>query len=278
MAKLRELKDRDEPFLLAVGFYKPHLPFNAPRKYWDLYDPAKIPPATFSEKPENIAPQSHHKSGEMFGNYHHPDGSRRDAAHHRHLRHAYCAAVSYSDAQIGKVLDAVDALGLRDSTIIVVWGDHGWHLGDHDIWGKHTLFERALRSALIIRTPHMPQPGVSAEGIGETLVLYPTLAKLCSLEIPAEVELGGESLAPLLNEPSHAGKSGAMSYWKGGVSLRTDRYRLTYYPQSKRGPEFIELYDHEDDPHETTNVAERQPEVVRRLLEQLRHNAPTFEK
>jgi len=278
VAKLQELKTRDEPFLLAVGFYKPHLPFNAPQKYWDLYDPEKIPASPSPEKPENIAPQSYHRSGEMFGNYRHPDNSRHDTQHHRRLRHAYCAAVSYADTQVGKVLDAVDDLGLRDNTIIVVWGDHGWHLGDHDIWGKHTLFERALRSALIIRLPQQPQPGVATAGIVETLDLYPTLVDLCGLNAPQNVELGGESLRSLLEDPQQAVKPAARSYWKGGASLRTARYRLTHYPKTKKTAAFTELYDHQNDPEETHNIAGEQPELVERLLEELQHSPKSSEE
>ena len=136
IANLKELEQSQEPFVLAVGFFKPHLPFNAPRRYWELYDRGSLPSAPHPGKPAGISPRSHHGSGEMFGNYGHPRNSRRDDAHLRKLRHGYFASVSYVDGQIGRLVRALDASKLARSTIVVVWGDHGWHLGDHDIWGK----------------------------------------------------------------------------------------------------------------------------------------------
>lgn len=269
--KLRELKDR--PFFLAVGFFKPHLPFTAPEKYWALYDDTLYDDTDFgvSENPE--APlggleQSLHASSEMFRNYGpHPSpggaGVRIEDAYARTLRQAYYASVSYVDAQVGKVLDELEALGLKENTVVVVWGDHGWHLGDHTIWGKHTTFERALKSALMIRIPGIEQPGVPANGIVETLDLYPTLAELAGLQAPAN--LGGVSLVPVLNDPTHRVKEGAYGYWRGRRTLRTDRYRITEYEDGA-----VELYDHDSDALEAVNIAEEKPEVVRELLEQLR--------
>ena len=265
-------KLRDEPFLLAVGFYKPHLPFTAPKKYWDLYDPAAIPLSPNPVKPQDIHPQSWHNSGEMFGRYEHPRGRDVDKAHARHLRHGYFACVSYVDAQVGKLLAELERLQLAEKTIVVVWGDHGWHLGDHAVWGKHTCFERALRSALILRTPGMPQPGKGTRGIAESLDLYPTLADLCRLPQPAG--LAGESLRPLLADPAHAGKDGALGYWKNGRTLRTDRWRITRYPTAPRGGPTVELYDHQNDPHEAVNVAAQHEEVVAALIKQLNADTP----
>ena len=217
--KLRELKD--ERFLLAVGFFKPHLPFTAPAKYWDLYDREQIGLSPIPVAPEGVNPHGLHASNEMFGNYKHAErggaGVRVSDDHARLLRHAYFAAVSYVDAQVGKVLDELERLGLAENTIVVAWGDHGWHLGDQTIWGKHTTYERALRSVLIFRTPGMPQPGKATDGLVETLDLYPTLTDLCDLQAPAD--LTGTSLRPLLNDPSHSGKDGALSYWRGRKTL-----------------------------------------------------------
>jgi len=266
--KLREIKDN--PFFLAVGFFKPHLPFTAPEKYWALYDDLEMNLSPNPEHPEGVRDVSLHRSSEMFNNYGpHASvggvGVRIDDAHAHTLRQAYYASVSYVDAQVGKVLDELDALGLSDNTIVVVWGDHGWHLGDHTIWGKHTTFERSLKSVLMIRVPGMKQPGVPAEGIVESLDIYPTLAELAGLQAPED--LTGASLVPLLEDPSHAGKNTAYGYWRGRRTLRTDRYRITEHEDGA-----VELFDHENDPYETSNVAEDEAEVVQELLSRLRED------
>ena len=259
---LRRMKKYDQPFLLAVGFFKPHLPFCAPKKYFDLYDPADIELSPNPDKPEGIADPSWHGSGEMFGNYKHPSGSRNDPEHHRKLRHAYFACVSYVDAQIGKVLDELKALELEEDTIVVVWGDHGWHLGDHNIWGKHTNFERAVRSTLIVRVPGIESGATDA--IVETIDLYPTLTDYCDLSTE-NISLDGLSLRPVLDDAQHPGKTAAFSKFRGGTTMRTDRYRMTVYPPDKKKPEFVELFDHENDPLETVNVAEKHPDIVKDL-------------
>ncbi len=274
--KLGELKDR--PFLLAVGFLKPHLPFTAPQRYWDLYDPDTIALSPNPDAPAGHNPSSVHDSNEMFGNYGHPverggAGRRVDDEYARTLRHAYFAAVSYVDAQVGKVIDELDRLGLTDKTIVVVWGDHGWHLGDHSIWGKHSTFERALRSPLIMRVPGMPAPGIPSDGLVETLDLYPTLAELTGLIEPDD--LTGTSLVPLLEAPDHPGKDGAFGYWNGRRTLRTERYRLTRYDD---GDPRTELFDHRTDPYETINVADAHPDVVAKLLLQMEANRPQLRR
>ena len=139
------------------------------------------------------------------------------------------------DAQIGKVLNELEQLGLADNIIVVVWGDHGWHLGDHDIWGKHTNFERAVRSTLIVRTPGLKTPSELTEAIVETVDLYPTLADYCDLPTDG-LSLNGLSLRPVLDDPRHPGKTAAFSAYRGGQTMRTDQYRLTIYPPSKKEP------------------------------------------
>jgi arylsulfatase A-like enzyme len=268
-AAIRQLRAlRDQRFLLAVGFFKPHLPFNAPRKYWELYDPDSIPLSPNPGVPEGINPGSLHNSTEMFGSYAHPQkggaGIVLDDDYARTLRHAYLAAVSYSDAQVGRVLDELDRLGLSDRTIVVVWGDHGWHLGDHTIWGKHSTFERALRSPLMIRVPGMRNPGAATDAIVEAVDVYPTLVELAGL--PEPDGLDGRSLVPILEDPSLPGKDGAYSRWTGRRTLRTDRYRIVLH---ETGEPRVELFDHAVDPYETRNVAAGNPEVVKRLLAML---------
>lgn len=271
--KLRELRERDQPFLLAVGFFKPHLPFNAPARYWDLYDRQDIDLSPNPDAPAAINPRTLHASGEFFGNYDgHPSrggaGVRIDDDYARTIRHAYFAAVSYVDAQIGRVLDELDRLGLRESTIVVVWGDHGWHLGDHTIWGKHTTLERSLRSPLIIRAPGMIAPGRTTDDIVESVDIYPTLVELAGLRPPDG--LSGTSLAAHLRDLSHRGRGGAWGYYNGRTTLRTDRYRITEHVS---GEPRVELFDHREDPYETVNVAAQHPDVVARLLPKLRQHA-----
>ena len=272
VGKLAALKRAGKPFFLGVGFFKPHLPFTAPRKYWDLYDRQRIPTSPVPRKPERINPQSWHESGECFSKrYNLPRSLRSDPATQRRLRHGYFAAVSYVDAQVGKVLDAVDRLGLAESTVVVVWGDHGWHLGDLAIWGKHTKYEWALRSVLTVRTPKMARPGTATDALVEAIDVYPTLAELCGLEVPKSVD--GRSFAAVLADPAAAGKERTFGYWGAGVTMRTDRYRLTAHA---KGSPTVELYDHRTDPHEANNVAASHPDVVAGLLPELRKHAATW--
>ena len=273
---LQRLKER--PFFLALGFYKPHLPFNAPKKFWDLYDPQKIPPPPFPEIPAGINTNiSLHPSFELVEQYRGmPAGSLDSDAYRRQLRHGYAAAVSYVDAQIGKVLDELDRLGLGTNTLVVVWGDNGWHLGDLGVWGKHTAFEYALRTPLIVRMPGMKSPGVPTDALVESIDLYPTLAELCGL--PKTPGLGGESLVGILRESLRPGKAQAFGYhrpWRNpvqpnpwGKTMRTDRYRLTVWTKEREGGEVLqaELYDHSADPEETNNLVTRCPDLVARLL------------
>ena len=278
---LNEIKD--EPFLLAVGFLKPHLPFNAPAKYWDLYDPENFPDIPFPSTPEGVdARISLHPSFELVGQYDVPEGALENEDYIRKLRHGYCAAVSYVDAQIGKLLDELDRLKLSENTTIVLWGDHGWHLGDLGIWGKHTAFEHALRSPLIINIPGMRFPGKSTEVIVETVDIYPTLAELFGLTPPDG--LGGSSLVSILNH-SEADNSGvAIGYHRPWAfqdnpfapgpwakTIRTDRYRFTRWTTEIDAGEVvqIELYDHQKDPEESRNVARNFPTVVNALMKRL---------
>ncbi len=280
IAKLQELKDK--PFFLAVGFIKPHLPFNAPSRYWDMYDPNTLPPAPNPQPPANVDPSiSLHRSSEMRGQYTGfsvPGIVTEEEG--RNLRHAYRACVSYADAQIGRVLSELDRLGLREKTVVVVWGDHGWHLGEQGVWGKHTLHEAALRSPLLIRTPNMASPGAAAEAVVESVDIFPTLAELCGL--PAPSGLSGRSLAPLLEDENAPGKPAVFGFWKNGHghSIRTPRYRLTLYTDRDNPRQVIqtELYDHQADPLETENIAAKRPKVVRELTKQLRQTVPMLKK
>ncbi len=266
ISKLRELKKRSEPFFLGVGFFKPHLPFNAPKKYWDLYDRNEIPLSTNPTIPENINLKSLHDSGE-FNQYKLTDESAGlshtlSDAYSKKLRHSYLAAVSYIDAQIGKVLDELHSLGLDENTIVVVWGDHGWHLGDQRVWGKHTIFEKALKSVLIIKAPKLGLTHKVINSVVETVDIYPSLLQLCNVDLPYKTD--GESFIDQIRNPNTQNNTVAYSYFRNGISLRTDSYRLTKYFR-KEEPS-IELYDHASDPDETRNIARSRPDIVQELM------------
>ena len=269
--KLEELSKRSSPFLLAVGFYKPHLPFNAPKKYWDLYERSQIPLSPNPDVPENLSLNMLHDSREFFGNYqkgkeYGARGEKVSDAYALEIRHAYFAAVSYVDAQIGKVLDNLKDLGLARNTIVVVWGDHGWHLGDHTIWGKHSPFERSAHSPLIFKIPGKDNGGQQTDALTETIDIYPTLCSLAGIEPPPDLE--GESLVDILDDPLSKGKEAVYCYQNNRISMRTDRYRLiAQYNEDKTWT--FALFDHRNDPYETKNIADEQSEIVQQLLPQL---------
>ena len=264
----------DEPFFLAVGFIKPHTPFVAPKKYWDLYDADAVPLAE-NEFPAKDAPKiAGHNSGEVRRYSDQPATGPFTEANRRRLRHGYFACVSFVDAQIGRVLAELDRRQLRDKTVVVLYGDHGWHLGEQDLWGKQTNFEIAARAPLVISAPGAARDRRTA-GLTELLDIYPTVCELAGLERPGHLE--GESLAARLRDPSLPGKSTALTqYPRGktmGYSLRTDRYRYTEWIRpSDNEARAVELYDHRSDPAETVNVAHRaaQAETVAALGKQLR--------
>jgi arylsulfatase A-like enzyme len=263
--KLVELAQNDEPFFLGVGFFKPHLPFNAPKKYWDMYNEDEIPLSPNPFIPENVNRASLHGSGEFNGYQLGDEEATLDGPvsdeYARTLRHAYFACVSYIDAQVGKLMDELVKQGLAENTIVVVWGDHGWHLGDHLVWGKHTIFERALKSAFIVNIPGQTT-GKHIDKIVSTVDIYPTLMELCNVEMPHETD--GKSMTPLLANPVAEWEDASYGYFRNGISLRTNRYRFTKYFRNEEP--VIELYDHQTDPSETKNIAEEYPEIVEGLL------------
>ncbi|MBL9206495.1 MAG: sulfatase [Opitutaceae bacterium] len=266
VATLRDLSRKQEPFFLAVGFIKPHLPFVAPKKYWDLYDPAKIELAPNKFRPKDAPDYAILPGGELR-NYHGiPVGSIPDDLA-RQLKHGYYAAISYMDAQLGKVLDELDRLGLRENTIIVLWGDHGWKLGEHDAWCKHSTFENDTHAPLLISVPGMKTAGAKSNALVEFVDIYPTLTELAGLPLPGHLE--GVSMKPLLEQPNRPWKSAAFSQYPRskaqtksphglmGYSMRTERYRFTVWVDRSNAAKVdaIELYDHQSDPMENTNIA-----------------------
>jgi arylsulfatase A-like enzyme len=245
--------DRDgEPFFLAVGFVKPHLPFNAPRRYWDWYPEDSIPVAVNQPFPENAPPQAWHNWGELRHYAGVPEGDApvpADLA--RTLVRGYRAATSYSDAQVGRVLEALEDLGLAENTIVVLWGDHGFSLGEHGLWVKHSPFELANRIPLIVRAPGV-QPGI-AHGLVESVDLYPTLVELAGL--PAPTHLQGRSFTPALRDPADGSKRAVFTRWQNSDSMRTGRYQYTEWRNNQGEVIARMLYDRLEDPGELNNVA-----------------------
>ncbi len=255
---LREIKDK--PFFLAVGFHKPHLPLVAPKKYHDLYDPSEIKLAPNPFKPKDMPEVAFYNSAEMRAYTDIPDVGPIDRTKARELIHAYYACVSYTDAQIGRVIGELERLGLREKTIIVLWGDHGWQLGEHDIWCKHTNFEEATRAPLIISVPGQKHQGAKPEALAEFVDIYPTLCDLAGLPVPRDLE--GTSLVPIIEHPNRPWKRAAFSQYPRpdgvmGYSMRTDRYRYTEWVKRGSGepPVGVELYDYKTDPQGNVNIA-----------------------
>ena len=264
--KLNDLKDSEDPFFLGVGFQKPHLPFNAPAKYWDLYGDDQITRADNPFYPENGSTYGKMNFGELRNYTNIPGGDTSLTAEtERMLIHGYYACVSYVDAQVGKILDALEANGLDDNIVIILWGDHGWKLGEHGMWCKHTDFEIDTRVPMIISAPGMKKD-VKTTSFVEFIDVFPTLADLCGFEAPGD--LHGKSLVPILKNPDKEVKGHAYSVWPSyeaprtdpdkailGYSVRTDRFRYTEWRHVKTG-ELLdkELYDHKKDPEENKNV------------------------
>src|SRR5690606_2952 len=263
--KLKMLAHQKQPFVLGVGFFKPHLPFNAPKKYWDLYDEDRLSLTSAPDIPKNIHRASLHNSAE-FNQYKlgeekaSLDGPLSDA-YSRKLIHGYYACISYVDEQVGKVLSALKETGLDKNTIVVLWSDHGWHLGDYHVWGKHTLFDRSLRSVLMLKTPDMTGRK-QIDRVVSTIDIAPTLLDLC--DVPALSYADGHSVKPLLqNIRDTSWKDVAYSYFKEGISMVTAQYRLTRY--FRKETPATELYDHAVDTLETKNIAEGNEHIIQEL-------------
>lgn len=248
--------DTKKPFFLAVGIIRPHLPFGAPAKYLEPYRSLTLPPTPHPNKPTGTT--TWHRSGEFMKYNRWKKDPNTDADFAQEVRRNYAACVSYADAQVGRVIDRLQQLGLREKTIIVLWGDHGWHLGEHAIWGKHALFEESLRSPLIIHYPGIAKPGEASDSVVETLDVFPTLCELTGLESPDFVQ--GVSLRPILDSPQADGHV-AVSYSGAGNTIRTSTHRLIVHKKK----DFVELYDHTTAAGETRNVATDQPDVVMEL-------------
>ncbi len=285
---LAQLSKTKGPFFLAVGLAKPHLPFVAPKQYWDLYKRENMPVAKFQEKSKNGVDIAYHNAGEIRAYSDIPSlleftdqkdyGLTLPLEKQKELIHGYYASVSYTDANVGKLLNTLDSLGLTKNTIIVLWGDHGWHLGDHNLWCKHTNFEQAAKAPLIFAAPGIAPSKTKSQS--EFVDIFPTLCELAGLKIPAHLD--GKSLLPVMKNPVASVKDYSVSQYPGsaatsenerlgygrtnvmGYSIRTEQYRYTIWmkdsfrsnqPFNKELVVGTELYDYEKDPLETVNVA-----------------------
>ena len=257
---LTRLKDCGKPFFLACGFWKPHLPFNAPKKYWDLYPPGSISPAPDCFRPEGL-PHQVKNSGEI--NAYACVGDPTDTTFQQQVKRGYYACLSYVDAQIGKVLDALDSLGLANNTIVVLLGDHGWNLGEHNFIGKHNLMDRSTHVPLIVRVPGM-QKG-DCRSMVEFVDLYPTLCELCGLPMP-DGQLDGKSFAQVFQDLQAPTKSCVYIQWEGGDNAVDNRFSYAVWMKDSLRAAHM-LFDHHIDPQEDRNRADlpQYADDVRRL-------------
>lgn len=266
---------KDKPFFLAVGFRKPHLSFDAPKRYYDWYDAEKMRLAKNPYPPKDVFPPALSSWGELRAYAGMPKEGPVSDADAKQLIRGYYAATSYTDAQLGRVMAELDKLGLREKTIIILWGDHGWQLGEHGMWCKHTCYETSTRSMLMISTPGQKTRGQKTDALVEFVDIYPTLCELAGLPLTAGLE--GASFAPLVANPARPWKPAAFSqYPRGdmmGYALRTDRYRYVEWVKKSSGAvEGRELYDHQSDPDENANVAAQaaNQELIAKLSGQLK--------
>ena len=267
--RLRAAKEKPgEPFFMGVGFLKPHLPFCAPKKYWDLYQPSAFPMPALNKPPKGAPAFAPTTWGELRSYTDIPPTGPLTDDQTRHLIHGYHAAVSFMDAQLGRILDALDETGLTKNTIVLLWGDHGWHLGDHGMWCKHTNYEQAARIPFIVAAPGF-KSGAKTRALMETVDIYPTLCELAGLPVPQRLE--GASFVTALKDPAATTKEAVLHVFPRnqliGRAVRTDRYRLVEWkkPGESADTAVLELYDYETDPLESENLAEEQPAVVAKL-------------
>lgn len=253
ISDLKKLKTQNKPFFLATGFVKPHLPFNAPKKYWDLYSRSDFKPSKKEFWPANAPAEAFHNSGELRTYQLSFENDFVSDSVSVQLQHGYYACVSYIDAQIGKILRALEELELAENTIVILWGDHGWNLGEHGLWCKHCNFNTSLKAPLIIKAPGYVA-GEYSGAMTEFVDIFPTLCQLCSLDIPEYVE--GKSLVPLLNNPQAEWKDYVVSKYFDGLTIRTSEYAYTEWRDDNDSLISYMLYDHLNDMDETNNIAD----------------------
>ena len=272
--RLQAAKERKgTPFFMAVGFVRPHLPFSAPKKYWDLHDPLTLPLPKFEDHPTGSPTIAHKRAGEI-AMYKPVPRKNEDYTEElkRNLIHGYYATTSFVDAQVGKVVAELDRLDLAKNTIIVLWGDHGFHLGDLGIWTKHTNYEQANRIPIFMVAPGVTKLRSSTKQLAESVDIFPTIAELAGLPAPSGPQpISGKSLVPVLKDPNHRVRGHAFHcYPRGktmGRAIRTERYRMVEWkkPGAKSESAKYELYDYQEDPLERKNLANAHPEVLATL-------------
>lgn len=279
-AAKRRRDEQGVPFFIVAGFVRPHLPFSVPQRYWNQHQPDQLPQAENTKPPLGAPAEAIKRGGEISAYQPVPPDGAVDEKLRRQLVHGYYASVSYVDAQIGKVMQAVDQLELDDNTIIVLWGDHGFHLGDLGIWTKHTNYEQANRIPIVIVAPGVTKPGEHTSQLTETVDLFPTLTELAGLPpLTGRQRLDGRSLVPVLKDPTVRVRDHAYHSYprrRLGRAIRTERYRLVQWRNPAEGEDaaVYELYDYQLDPHETRNHAETQPQVVAELAAKLAQYPP----
>ena len=290
---LTRLAKMDKPFYMGLGYFRPHLPFTAPKKYWDLYDATNIPLAVNPKIPENAPIQSMNSMYELrhydgFSHINHPTKTANISLDTiRTLKHGYYASVSYVDALLGDLTKHMKDIGIYENTIIIVWGDHGWKLGEHNSWGKMTNYNIDLKVPMIVRYPNQKNRGAQTNEITELVDMFPSLCELAGIEIPSYMQ--GNSFVPLLENPERKWKKAAFSQFHRrpkvtpngkrymGYSLNTKDYHyIEWYTWNHntglRGEiTDVELYDSKNDPHETINIANKKTNkaIVEKLAKQL---------
>ncbi|WP_250149236.1 sulfatase [Flagellimonas sp. 389] len=262
--KLGLLAEGEKPFFMAVGFVKPHLPFNAPAKYWDLYDSKALQFPEFMKYPENAPEESHHNSSELRTYDGIPSKGPITDEMARTLIHGYYACTSYIDAQIGLIVNELETLKLKENTIIVLWGDHGWSLGEHGLWCKHSTYNVAMKAPLIVYVPSK-KGGHKVSGLVEFVDMYPSLVELSGLQKPSHLQ--GKSFTHLLDNPNRMGKDAVYGRWKNSDFMRTDGFSYTEWFSENGKSQARMLYNLDRDPNETSNLAElpEHQQYVKRL-------------
>lgn len=281
MTLMKQLAAEKKPFFLAVGFKKPHLPFFAPKAYFDLYDPTKLPLATHRSGVANDSGYVLHDSPEFRGFGGIPKTGPIPEQVQREALHAYLACVSYVDAQVGRLMKQLDELGLAENTIVVLWGDHGFHLGDHGMWGKHSVLENAARVPLIVVPPAGSAVKENASPV-EFTDIFPTLCTLSKLPVPAGI--AGRSLQPLIEGTEKSVREGALTVFQNkgaiGYSYRTERHRYTEWVNKFGKTVATDLFDYEVDALETKNLAAdpANATLIEKLATALRRDAAGCER
>ncbi len=248
--EMKELSSGNNPWFLAVGFQKPHLPFAAPEKFWQKYDPGEVHLPPNYERPKNVPDAAMHNFGELRSYHGVPDEGPVSDEMARKLIHGYYAATSFADAMVGRVLNALREQGLKNDTVVVLWGDHGWQLGEHALWCKHSVFETSMHAPLLVRAPGYPS-GTRTRSLTSFIDIYPSLCELAGL--PKPDHLDGRSFVPLLKNPDQSIRKAVYGRFHSGESIRTDRYRYSLFGKGSAAM----LFDHQVDPAETVNIAGR---------------------